>query len=123
VLLWRLEMKPVGQPNARPTASEVRDVIIKHPELMQLRGFARKMVRYGRSSAMVYAAHRVLRDDPVLGQVFLDRLETAANLPAGHVILRLRDRLLDLRKADQVTQIDEILAAWARFRKQPGIPV
>jgi hypothetical protein len=123
VLLWRLEMKPVGQPNARPTASEVREVIVKHPELMQLRGFARKMVRYGRSSAMVYAAHRVLRDDPVLGQVFLDRLETAANLPAGHVILRLRDRLLDLRKADQVTQIDEILAAWARFRKQPGIPV
>jgi hypothetical protein len=31
--------------------------------------------------------------------------------------------LLDLRKADQVTQIDEILAAWARFRKNPGIPV
>lgn len=123
VLLWRLEMKPAGQPNARPTASEVRDVIKKHPELMRLRGFARKMVRYGRSSAMIYAAYRVLRDDAELGQVFLDRLETAANLPAGHIILRLRDRLLDLRKADQVSQIDEILAAWARFRRSPGIPV
>ncbi len=88
-----------------------------------MRGFARKMVRYGRSSAMVYAAHRILRDDPRLGQVFLDRLETAANLPAGHVILKLRDRLIDLRKADQSAQIDEILAAWARFRKAPGIAV
>lgn len=123
VILWRRELKPVGQPNARPTATEVRDVISSHPELMRLRGFARKMVRYGRSSAMVYAAYRVLRDDPARGQVFLDRLETAANLPAGHVILRLRDRLIDLRKADQNTQIDEILAAWAKFRKNPGIPV
>ncbi|HQT76103.1 MAG TPA: hypothetical protein PLD10_03540 [Rhodopila sp.] len=123
VLLWRRELKPAGQPNARPTASEVRDVIQAHPELMRLRGFARKMVRYGRSSAMVYAAYRVLRDDPTLGEVFLDRLETAANLPAGHVILRLRDRLIDLRKADQNAQIDEILGAWAKFRKNPRIPL
>ena len=123
VLLWRRELRPAGQPNARPTAVEVRDVIRDNPDLLQLRGFARKMVRYGRSSAMAYAAHRILRDDPVAGQVFLDRFETAANLPAGHIILRLRDRLIDLRKADQNTQIDEILAAWAKFRKQPGIPI
>jgi hypothetical protein len=90
---------------------------------VRLRGFARKLVRYGRASALVYAAYRVLRDDPGLGRVFLERLETAANLPAGHVILRLRDRLIDLRKADQNTQIDEILAAWERFRKRPGIAV
>jgi hypothetical protein len=123
VLLWRRELRPDGEPNARPTASEVRDVIKAHPELLRLRGFARKLVRYGRSSALVYAAYRVMRDDPQLGQVFLDRLETAANLPAGHIILRLRDRLIDLRKADQNAQIDEILAAWERFRKRPGIPL
>ncbi|CAH2605605.1 conserved protein of unknown function (plasmid) [Rhodovastum atsumiense] len=123
VLLWRRELKPAGQPNARPTATEVREVIRTHPELMRLRGFARKMTRHGRSSAMLYAAHRILRDDATLGQVFLDRLETAANLPAGHLILRLRDRLIDLRKADQNTQIDEIMAAWEKFRKKPGIPL
>jgi hypothetical protein len=121
VLLWRRELRPAREPNARPTATEIRDVIGAYPELMALRGFARKMVRYGRSSAMVYAAHRILRDDPVLGERFLDRLETGANLPGGHVILRLRDRLLDLRKADQNAQIDEILSAWAKFRKQPGL--
>ncbi len=123
VLLWRREMRPAGEPNARPTAAEVRDAIKAHPEFLRLRGFARKLVRYGRSSAMVYAAHRILRDDRKLGRVFLDRLETAANLPAGHVILKLRDRLLDLRKADQNAQIDEMLAAWAKFRRAPGIPV
>jgi hypothetical protein len=123
VLLWRREMKPAGQANAMPTASEVREVIQTHPELMRLRGFARKMVRYGRSSALAYAAYRIMRDDPRLGQVFLDRLETAANLPAGHVILRLRDRMIDLRKADQNAQIDEVLRAWERFRKRPGIPI
>jgi hypothetical protein len=90
---------------------------------MRLRGFARKLVHYGRSSALVYAGYRVMRDDPELGHVFLDRLETAANLPAGHIILRLRDRLIDLRKADQNAQVDEILAAWGRFRKRPGIPI
>lgn len=123
VLLWRRELRPAGSPNATPTATEIRDVIQDHPELMRLRGFARKMVRHGRSSALAYAAYRILRDDPNLGKVFLDRLETAANLPAGHIILRLRDRLIDLRKADQNAQIDEVLAAWARFRKKPGIPV
>jgi hypothetical protein len=81
------------------------------------------MVRYGRSSALAYAAYRIMRDDPHLGQIFLDRLETAANLPAGHIILRLRDRMIDLRKADQNTQIDEVLRAWERFRKRPGIPI
>jgi hypothetical protein len=39
------------------------------------------------------------------------------------LILRLRDRLIDLRKADQNAQIDEILAARDRFRKRPGIPI
>jgi hypothetical protein len=123
VLLWRRELRPPGHPNATPTAAEIRDVIQEHPALLRLRGFARKMVRYGRSSALAYAAYRILRDDPDLGKVFLDRLETAANLPAGHVILRLRDRLIDLRKADQNVQIDEVLGAWARFRKKPGIPL
>jgi hypothetical protein len=123
VLLWRRELRPEGEPNARPTSSEIRDVIRDHPELMQYRGFARKLVRYGRASALVYAAYRIIRGNPDLGRVFLDRLETAANLPAGHIILRLRDRMIDLRKADQNTQIDEILAAWERFQKRPGIPV
>ena len=123
VLLWRREMKPPGQPNATPTAAEIRDVIQTHPDLMRLRGFARKMVRYGRASALAYAAYKVLRDDPRMGQVFLDRIETAANLPPGHIIIRLRDRLIDLRKADQNSQIDEILAAWEKFQRKPGIPI
>ena len=123
VLLWRRELRPEGEPNARPTSSEIRDVIRDHPELMRFRGFARKLVRYGRASALVYAAYRIIRGNPTLGRVFLDRLETAANLPAGHIILKLRDRMIDLRKADQNTQIDEILAAWERFQKRPGIPV
>jgi hypothetical protein len=123
VLLWRRELRPEGEPNARPTSSEIREVIREHPELMRFRGFARKLVRYGRASALVYAAYRIIRSNPDLGRVFLDRLETAANLPAGHIILKLRDRMIDLRKADQNTQIDEILAAWERFQKRPGIPV
>jgi hypothetical protein len=123
VLLWRREMRPADEPNARPTASEIRDVIRDHPDLIQLRGFARKLVRYGRASALAYAAYRIMRDNPRLGRVFLERLETAANLPAGHVILRLRDRLIDLRKADQNAQIDEILAAWEKFQKRPGIAI
>ncbi|MBV9829007.1 MAG: hypothetical protein JO001_25585 [Alphaproteobacteria bacterium] len=123
VLLWRRELRPAGQPHAMPTAAEIRDVIHAHPELMRLRGFARKMVRYGRASAMAYTAYRILRDDARLGAFFLDRLETAANLPRGHIIIRLRDRLIDLRKADQNSQIDEILAAWEKFKKRPGIPI
>ncbi len=121
VLLWRRERRPAGQPNARPTATEIRDVIQSTPDLMRLRGFSRKMVRYGRSSAMLYVAQAIERQDTRLGPIFLDRLESGANLPPGHLILKLRDRLLDLRKADQNMQIDEVLAAWEKFRKRPGI--
>lgn len=123
VLLWKRENRPVGQPNARPTAAEVQEVIRENPSLMRLRAFSRKMVRYGRSSAILYAADRILRDDASLGQLFLDRFESGAELPAGHPILKLRDRLVDLRAtgSDQNSQIDEILSAWQRFRKRPGI--
>ena len=72
VLLWRRELRPANEPDARPTASEIRGVITAHPQLLRLRGFARKLVRYGRSSALVYAAYRVLRDNSTLGQVFLE---------------------------------------------------
>jgi len=123
VLLWHRELAPAGQSGARPTATEVREVIRAHPELLKHRGFARKLVRYGRSSALLYAAHTVMRQDARVGAVFLDRLESAANLPPGHMILRLRDRLLDLRRADQNTQADEILGVWQRFRRRPGIAV
>ena len=34
VLLWRREKRPANEPNARPTASEIRDVIRDHPELI-----------------------------------------------------------------------------------------
>ncbi len=123
VLLWRRERRPALQPNARPTATEIRDVIQSTPDLMRLRGFSRKMVRYGRSSAMLYVAQAVERQDARLGPIFLDRLENGANLPTGHMILKLRDRLLDLRKADAEVQIDEVLAIWEKFRKRPGIAV
>ena len=125
VLLWKREHRPAGQQNARPTAAEVQEVIRDNPEFMKLRALSRKLVRYGRSSAILYAAHRVLRDDVHLGAIFLDRFETGAELPAGHVILKLRERLIDLRDGgtDQNTQIDEILLAWDRFRKKPGIVI
>ena len=38
VLLWRRELSRPGEPQCPPTASEVRDVITAHPELMRLRG-------------------------------------------------------------------------------------
>lgn len=124
VLLWKRELKPAGARNAKPTPSEVTRIVEQHPRLLELRTFGRKMVEFGRGSVLAYAAYCIEREDAELGRLFLERFETGAELPRGHLILELRRRLQILRRerASQEEQLREILAAWARFRQKPDLP-
>jgi hypothetical protein len=121
-LLWRREKRAAGMRNAKATASEIREIVAGHPRLVELRGFARKMVDHGRSSVMGYGAYVIEREDPVLAASFLAGLETGANLPPGHPILLLRRTLQRLRrnKAPQDEQLAVLLEGWARFKSRPG---
>jgi hypothetical protein len=108
--------------NAKATASEIRAIVAEHPRLVELRGFARKMVDHGRSSVMGYGAYVIEREDPELAAGFLAALETGANLPPGHPILLLRRALQRLRrnKASQEEQLAALLEGWARYRARPN---
>lgn len=123
VLLWKHELKPAGTRNAKPTPSEVMRIVEQHPRLLEMRTFGRKMLEFGRSSVLAYAAYCIERDDPELGRVFLERFETGADLPRGHLILELRKRMQILRRerTGQEEQLREVMAAWARFKENPDL--
>ena len=123
VLLWKRELKPSGIRNAKPTPSEVMKIVEQHPRLLELRTFGRKMIEFGRGSVLAYAAYCIERDSPELGRVFLERFETGADLPRGHLILELRKRMQILRRerVSQEDQLKEMLGAWARFKDHPDL--
>lgn len=123
VLLWKHELKPSGIRNAKPTPAEVMKIVEQHPRLLEMRTFGRKMIEFGRGSVLAYAAYCIERDDPELGKVFLERFETGADLPRGHLILELRKRMQIMRRerTSQEEQLKELLGAWARFKENPDL--
>jgi len=123
VLLWKHELKPPGTRNAKPTPAEVMRIVEQHPRLLEMRTFGRKMIEFGRGSVLAYAAYCIERDDPELGRIFLERFETGADLPRGHLILELRKRMQVLRRerTSQEEQFRELMNAWARFKERPDL--
>ncbi len=123
VLLWKHELKPAGTRNAKPTPAEVMRIVEQHPRLLEMRTFGRKMIEFGRGSVLAYAAYCIERDDPELGRIFVERFESGADLPRGHLILELRKRLQILRRerTSQEEQLRELLQAWARFKEKPDL--
>ncbi|HWL84057.1 MAG TPA: hypothetical protein VNR89_24125 [Roseomonas sp.] len=123
VLLWKRELKPAGTRNAKPTPAEVMRIVEQHPRLLELRTFGRKMIEFGRGSVLTYAAYCIERDDPELGRIFLERFESGADLPRGHLILELRRRMQVLRRerTSQEEQLRELLSAWSRFKEKPDL--
>ncbi|MCQ4159931.1 hypothetical protein NON00_08310 [Roseomonas sp. GC11] len=123
VLLWKRELKPPGTRNAKPTPAEVMRIVEQHPRLLEMRTFGRKMIEFGRGSVLAYAAYCIERDDPELGRIFLERFETGADLPRGHLILELRKRMQILRRerTSQDEQLRELLSAWKRFQDKPDL--
>jgi hypothetical protein len=122
VLLWKRELKPSGIRNAKPTPSEVMKIIEQHPRLLELRTFGRKMIEFGRGSVLTYAAYCIERDDPELGRVFVERFETGADLPRGHLILELRKRMQIMRRerTSQDEQLKEVLGRVGALQGKAG---
>jgi hypothetical protein len=124
-LLWRHERK-AGVPtrHKRASAAEIREILTQHPRLIELRGFARRMVDFGRSSVMGYGAYVIERDDPRLAPGFLQALTTGADLPPGHPALTTRTTLQRLRRdrAGQDEQLAALLSGWRRYKALPQPP-
>lgn len=117
-LLWRFEYKTEAIRSKRASTTEIHEILNRYPRLLELRGFARRMVEYGRSSVMGYGAFVIERDDAQKAPAFLRALSTGADLPAGHPILTLRSTLQRLRRenASQAEQLNALLAGWRRYK-------
>jgi hypothetical protein len=117
-LLWRHERRTDKTRYKRAGAAEIREILTQHPRLIELRGFARRMVEYGRSSIIGYGAYVMEREDAAAAAAFLKALSGGADLPQGHPVLNLRGSLQRLRRdnATQDEQLATLLAGWRRFR-------
>jgi hypothetical protein len=121
-LFWRHERRTDHIHYKRAGAAEIREILTQHPRLVELRGFARRMVEYGRSSVMGYGAYVMEREDPEAAAIFLKALSTGADLDQGHPVLALRTTLQRLRQegASQSDQLTTLLAGWRRYRSHPA---
>jgi hypothetical protein len=117
-LLWRHERKTMAIRHAKASAAEIQGIIAEHPRLLALRGFARRMDRYGRASVLGYAAYVMEREDEAMSAAFFAVLEDG---PAAHPAHPMRTlcatlQALRRRKAPQDTQLATLLAGWKRFK-------
>jgi len=123
-MLWRQERRGPRSSGRKATAAEIRQILLDHPRLLALRGFARRMIEFGHASVIGYAALVIEREHPARGAAFLRALETGADLPAGHPVLALRSLMLRRRREGALPdeQLATLLGAWARWRDQPPQP-
>ena len=73
VLLWRRELRPAGQPNARPTASEVP----------KNESNKRSPIAVAAALTVRHCSHRNLRDGPLGSADGNHQLSSTAGSPAG----------------------------------------
>ncbi|WP_158537160.1 histidine kinase dimerization/phosphoacceptor domain -containing protein [Humitalea rosea] len=117
-LLWRQERRSPATRSKKATTAEIRQILLEFPRLLELRGFGRRMVAYGRASVMGYGAFVIEREDPAQAGIFLRALDTGADLPGGHPILTLRTQMQRLRRerASQEEQLAALLNGWQRYK-------
>ena len=117
-LLWRQERRSPATRSKKATTAEIRQILTEFPRLLELRGFGRRMVAYGRASVMGYGAFVIEREGPAQAGVFLKALDTGADLPGGHPILTLRGQMQRLRRerASQEEQLAALLNGWQRYK-------
>lgn len=124
-LLWQTEHPEFGT-GGKPSASELRSVLRKHPGLVEMRHYGRRTTFLARASIMAFVAYKVTRDEPTMGRWFLERLEHGDQLTPKSQVLSLRNRLIRYRKSskhvDRQAVLELILDTWEKFRRQPDTP-
>jgi len=117
-LLWRREIAPASLTRAKASAEELREIIVAHPRLIELRTLARRAVELGRASVLGYSAYVIERENTELSKPFLDGLFGVGPAAVGSSVATLRRRLLRMRmnRANQDEQLSAILETWSLVR-------
>jgi len=120
VLLWH-ELNPDMPHGSKPTPSEIRELIIANPGLVEHRLWASANRKLGPPAVLNYLAFRFERDHPRIAREFIHKLAHPEELPRGHPVLTLRSRLLKYREdpdraVDRWKVMGEIESGFERFR-------
>jgi len=81
------------------------------------------MMAHGRPSVLGYAAYVIIREDPLLGAAFLQRLDGSVAEGVAQPVARLRRKLLAMRRAGapRETVLAAVLACWRGVRQRGTI--
>mgnify|MGYP001765623909 CR=1 FL=1 len=120
-MLWRDENDGYRS-GMRVTASEVRDTLKRHPKLVDGYQQARRMFHIASNGVMTYLIYVVTKEDPVIGQEFLDSLDSGANLSANNPLLKARDTIIAARakrsRLDASKNLKEVWRTYYAWRKK-----
>lgn len=123
VLQWRVDHNHPLEGPIRPTASDIKDTMERHPQLMEIAAIIRTAKapikakadngeeitvseQHGRLSAivtgavMVFFVHQIVRENHVLAGEFLDGLRSGTGLSKGNPILKLREEAVKNRSGE-----------------------
>lgn len=108
----------IGGKEGSPTASELIDIIYKHPGLEEAFPLSRRkgLVEIATSGVLTYFIYRITRENATLAEEFLRGLETGAELKAGNPILGLRKMLTEEREDSRRGEIlNSLLEGWDAY--------
>lgn len=104
------------------TASELIEVLNKHPEMGDYFGQSRRagMAELGSAGVMTYFLYRVNRENPALAEEFLHKIETGLNIsdssdPAGKLRRELAKTGNGPRGRSRKEQIEALIAHWQSY--------
>lgn len=118
ILQWREDTYSDVSVSLRPSASELRDTIMKHPDLHVGYGQSRRMGHIASAGVMTYLIYRTTKEDPDLAKEFLHGLETGEHLWKGNPLLKARDLIMQGRHQSYSRQtfMNKLLDIWDNYK-------
>lgn len=128
-ILWRVEQDINPMSSLKPSASEIKDVVERHPELAAAFPTARKLTSLVRTAIATFVVYWTRRDDAALADDFIEGLITGAGLEADNPILKTRNKLMIERRLpgalERKDMYRQLMQAWEDYKayRDPQSPV
>lgn len=116
-LRWRLDEGYSLESTKMPSATELKLVAEKYPDMPDYFSEARKFSQFAPAGAMMFFIHMVREEDPILADQFLQQLQDGLNVTRGNPVGKLRERLLSTKgEATRKQKLMTLIAGWQQYK-------
>jgi hypothetical protein len=119
-LLWRIESNVDPLASSKPSSSEIKAVLERHPELPAAFPTGRKLQHLVRAAIGTFVVYWVRQDNPAIADDFIEGLVSGAGLDADNPILKVRNKLMiDRRQPGALERRDMyqlLMDAWGAYK-------